>query len=296
MNAESSHEHNWTPRQREVLDLIANGRTNPEIAETLGISLAGAKWHVSEVISILGVTRREDVAAYWRSRNRWHRRLGRTVRALLPVAPLKMAAGAAGVTVIGGAALVGGSAVGSGDGPAATHAEVQDTNVVLAEFGTADGFDASLSLSASESDRCEKLALVAAIDDAFARWCAPDGRVVNFAQLLHFWTHGSAPPSIALAFVAPETDRVTAALADGTEQPLEIIEAPTEFNLAKRFVFADVVTLDITALNFYGADGQLIHHEPVTKQELRRCPESPTATIRGCPGHPDFDAAAAAFR
>ena len=44
-----------TPRQREVLDLLARGRTNPQIAESLGISLDGAKWHVSEVLSRLGV-------------------------------------------------------------------------------------------------------------------------------------------------------------------------------------------------------------------------------------------------
>ena len=43
----------WTPRQREVLDLIARGRSNTEIAEDLGLSLAGAKWHVSEVLSKL---------------------------------------------------------------------------------------------------------------------------------------------------------------------------------------------------------------------------------------------------
>ncbi len=53
-----------TPRQRQVLRLVAAGRTNPEIAGTLGISLAGAKWHVSEVLSRLGVTSREEAAGY----------------------------------------------------------------------------------------------------------------------------------------------------------------------------------------------------------------------------------------
>lgn len=40
-------DYRWTERQRQVLDLMARGRTNTEIAETLGLSLAGAKWHVS---------------------------------------------------------------------------------------------------------------------------------------------------------------------------------------------------------------------------------------------------------
>ena len=45
----------WTAREREVLDLIARGHTNGEIAGELGISFATAKWHVSELITKLGV-------------------------------------------------------------------------------------------------------------------------------------------------------------------------------------------------------------------------------------------------
>jgi phosphoribosylaminoimidazole-succinocarboxamide synthase len=44
--------------------MLAAGRTNPEIARALGISLAGAKWHVSEVLSRLGVTSRREAARY----------------------------------------------------------------------------------------------------------------------------------------------------------------------------------------------------------------------------------------
>ena len=31
----------WTARQKEVLDLIARGKTNQEVADTLGVSLDG---------------------------------------------------------------------------------------------------------------------------------------------------------------------------------------------------------------------------------------------------------------
>ena len=55
-------ESGLTPRQREVLRLIAKGHTNGEIAEKLGVSLAGAKWHVSELLSRFGVNSREDLA------------------------------------------------------------------------------------------------------------------------------------------------------------------------------------------------------------------------------------------
>ena len=41
----------WTPRQREVLELMSRGKTNTQIGEELGISLDGAKWHVSEILS-----------------------------------------------------------------------------------------------------------------------------------------------------------------------------------------------------------------------------------------------------
>lgn len=57
-----------TPREYEVLALLRDGLSNREVAERLGISLAGAKFHVSEIIGKLGVASREEAAA-WRDRN-----------------------------------------------------------------------------------------------------------------------------------------------------------------------------------------------------------------------------------
>jgi len=51
-----------TAREREVLDLIRLGLTNDEIAERLGITLDGAKYHVSQILSKLGVATREEAA------------------------------------------------------------------------------------------------------------------------------------------------------------------------------------------------------------------------------------------
>jgi len=56
-----------TPRQREVARLIAEGCTNEQIAEQLGVSLAGAKYHVAELIGRLGVESREQVAVWYRA-------------------------------------------------------------------------------------------------------------------------------------------------------------------------------------------------------------------------------------
>ena len=53
-----------TPRQWEVLRLVREGLSNEEIARRLGISTDGAKFHVSEILSKLGVTSRRE-AARW---------------------------------------------------------------------------------------------------------------------------------------------------------------------------------------------------------------------------------------
>lgn len=97
----------WSPREREVLDLIARGRTNGEIAETLGITFATAKWHVSELISKLGVQSREEVASYWQAERGPRARLGRLLHGIAGFATLKIAAGGAlaGTAAIGGAAV-----------------------------------------------------------------------------------------------------------------------------------------------------------------------------------------------
>ncbi|MBF6600338.1 MAG: response regulator transcription factor [Dehalococcoidia bacterium] len=54
-----------TPRQWEVLELVREGRSNGEIGRALGISRDGAKFHVSEILTKLGVTSRDE-AAEWR--------------------------------------------------------------------------------------------------------------------------------------------------------------------------------------------------------------------------------------
>ena len=95
----------WTPRQRQVLDLIARGSTNGQIAEALGISFAGAKWHVSEVISRLGVSSREDAGAYWREVRGLRRLVGRITRGVLAIGAAKVVAGGAAIAAVVVAAI-----------------------------------------------------------------------------------------------------------------------------------------------------------------------------------------------
>ncbi len=51
-----------TPREIEVLSLLARGLTNRQIASTLHISFRTAKFHVQNVVEKLGVTDRTQAA------------------------------------------------------------------------------------------------------------------------------------------------------------------------------------------------------------------------------------------
>ncbi len=53
-----------TPREWEVLAFLRLELSNPEIAERLGISRDGAKYHVSQILGKLGLESREQ-AARW---------------------------------------------------------------------------------------------------------------------------------------------------------------------------------------------------------------------------------------
>lgn len=52
-----------TAREHEVLALLADGLSNAEIGARLVVSTATAKWHVSNVLSKLGVASRTEAAA-----------------------------------------------------------------------------------------------------------------------------------------------------------------------------------------------------------------------------------------
>jgi DNA-binding NarL/FixJ family response regulator len=56
-----------TPREKEVLSLIVDGQSNPEIAETLSITRDTVKSHLTHIYSALGVHTRTQAANVWHS-------------------------------------------------------------------------------------------------------------------------------------------------------------------------------------------------------------------------------------
>jgi DNA-binding CsgD family transcriptional regulator len=54
-----------TGQERRVLGLVAEGRTNAQIAKTLTIAPATVSRHVSNVLAKLGASNRTEAAAWW---------------------------------------------------------------------------------------------------------------------------------------------------------------------------------------------------------------------------------------
>ncbi len=65
--AEATERPELTPRENQVLDLLADGRTNRAIAQTLFISEKTVSVHVSNILGKLGVSNRTEAAATLRA-------------------------------------------------------------------------------------------------------------------------------------------------------------------------------------------------------------------------------------
>ena len=89
-----------TPREWEVLALLREELTDQAIADRLGISLDGAKYHVREILSKLGVASRQEAAA-WEPEER-----ARARRWLAVPLALRVAGALVVVAAVGGLGLL----------------------------------------------------------------------------------------------------------------------------------------------------------------------------------------------
>lgn len=65
----STPDYNLTERELEVLSLMARGLNNPQIADHLMISRSTVKFHVSTILSKLGVATRTEAAMFAKEHN-----------------------------------------------------------------------------------------------------------------------------------------------------------------------------------------------------------------------------------
>ncbi len=233
--------HGWTARQCEVLDLIARGKTNPEIAAELGISLAGVKWHVSEVLSILGVDSREEAGAYWRRRNAPLARGRRWLAALACAGTVKATAGAAGVAAVAGAGLMvagtwrDSAAVGHEPVASVTNTSVTPQGpispadmVTITSIPLEGGREARLLGMKTTGGLCLALAHTRF---AGTEWCPEEPAFQGG------WGYGR--PSVMHGATANSADHVEVDLHDGTSLVVPLAIAPSELDTeAKFYLFA----------------------------------------------------------
>lgn len=64
VSAPSHNGQHLTSREHQVLDLVARGMNNHEIAKELSVSLSTAQFHVSNILEKLGVHNRIEAAAF----------------------------------------------------------------------------------------------------------------------------------------------------------------------------------------------------------------------------------------
>lgn len=102
------HDDILTPREWEVLGLLRDRLSNPEIADRLGIGRETVKFHVSEILSKLGVSSREEAARWQPGRRPW------TTAALAPIAFLWQRPGSGWLAPASASLLAVGVAVGAG--------------------------------------------------------------------------------------------------------------------------------------------------------------------------------------
>ena len=64
----NGHLSDLTPREREVLELLAEFRTDQEIADALVLSVRTVESHVAHILQKLGARNRREAVRMWQSK------------------------------------------------------------------------------------------------------------------------------------------------------------------------------------------------------------------------------------
>lgn len=222
-----AHPDILTPREWEVLELLREGLNNVEMAERLGISRDGVKYHVSQILSKLNVESREE-AAVWEP----ERAPSRSRRIIAPLL-LK----AAGATVVA-AAVLGAAALGvvfvMDDGDSSTPKDDEceseciptpvllSTGVYTPDFSQDAEILGGMTLHRVYNRPPGPAAIVAGLDiysdrDAFIEADDPCGGAVEPIQYADYY----GPPPFTLDFLPPGThergDRIVPVCPGGAQ-------------------------------------------------------------------------------
>ncbi|TAU88442.1 response regulator [Rhizobium leguminosarum] len=68
LNGGTSDKNSLTPREREVIDLVAQGLSNKHIGLRLSLQEKTVKHHMTQILSKLGASNRTEAALQWRER------------------------------------------------------------------------------------------------------------------------------------------------------------------------------------------------------------------------------------
>ncbi|RWY80548.1 response regulator [Rhizobium leguminosarum] len=68
LNGATSDKNSLTPREREVMDLVAQGLSNKHIGLRLSLQEKTVKHHMTQILSKLGASNRTEAALQWRER------------------------------------------------------------------------------------------------------------------------------------------------------------------------------------------------------------------------------------
>ena len=213
-----------TPREREVLALIRRGLTNEEIAHRLDISLDGAKYHVSQILSKLGVATREEAAAIaLGERRRWWARW-----------PLwaKIAAGATVAATLGGAGILLWVAAETGGEEDADLAAALSTDCQFSPFA---------------AGKLTPVQIPAGFDGSAVCWEAVPG-AARYSVALTVVYYGNCE-----VFLGEEQlSREAASLAGEVGRGSNRFEFPRPFD--ERYTIPKDITLDLRALDEGGVE------------------------------------------